>query len=95
LSGTHIVNFVLRLLVTLLAVSSPLLASAQSVSQSLTREQVYTEMARYQAAGFNPARANPRTWVDDAQTASFRVSTHQDSTLQPRLATNGTSSACN
>jgi hypothetical protein len=38
-----------------------------------TREAVYQEMAAYEAAGFNPARPNPRTWVDDLQSASAKV----------------------
>jgi len=49
-------------------------ASAQTTpTQGLTREQVREEMAQYAAAGFNPARQNPRTWVDDAQAASAKV----------------------
>ncbi|WP_279607869.1 DUF4148 domain-containing protein [Burkholderia cenocepacia] len=56
-----------------LGMLAPLFASAQSVSNGPTREQVLQEANQYAAAGFNPARANPRTWVDDAQAASREV----------------------
>ncbi|WP_310076521.1 MULTISPECIES: DUF4148 domain-containing protein [Paraburkholderia] len=55
-----------------------LLISASTFAQTLpehalTRAQVRDEMVQYSAAGFNPARQNPRTWVDDAQSASAKV----------------------
>lgn len=50
-----------------LVASTPLFAQS---APGLTREQVREDMARYAAAGFNPARMNPRTWVDDAQAAA-------------------------
>ena len=65
----------LQLVVIALSMSAPLLASAQSSTQGLTREQVRQEAAEYAAVGFNPARMNPRTWVDDAQAASAKVTT--------------------
>ncbi|GGD96461.1 DUF4148 domain-containing protein [Caballeronia sp. EK] len=47
--------------------------STFATSQPLSREDVQREMISYKAAGYNPARQNPRTWVDDAQAASARV----------------------
>jgi hypothetical protein len=61
-------------LVFALILTCPVAAIAEP-SQSLTREQVRQEMIEYEAAGFNPARQNPRTWVDDAQAASIKVGT--------------------
>nr|WP_175798498.1 DUF4148 domain-containing protein [Burkholderia anthina] len=77
-------NRFLRLFIAALA-ASPLLVHAQS-AQNLTREQVRQDMIRYEAAGFNPARANPRTWVDDAQTASARVTASRDPASRAQLA---------
>ncbi|RQR40836.1 MULTISPECIES: DUF4148 domain-containing protein [unclassified Burkholderia] len=79
----------LRLLVAALAVSGPLFAHAQG----LTREQVREDMIRYEAAGFNPARANPRTWVDDAQAASVRVMAAHDAGARTHLADRGAAAA--
>ncbi|WP_175711485.1 DUF4148 domain-containing protein [Burkholderia ambifaria] len=75
-----------RLFVAALAVSAPLLVHAQG----LTREQVREDMIRYEAAGFNPARANPRTWVDDARVASTRVMAARDTDGRTSLADRGT-----
>jgi len=88
------VNFMLRLSVVV-AIASPLLAAAQPSSQGLTREQVQNEMVRYRAAGFNPARANPSTWVNDAQGATAKVANADLSAAHPRLADNGASTGCN
>ncbi|WP_396333049.1 DUF4148 domain-containing protein [Burkholderia anthina] len=77
-------NRFLHLFVAALA-ASPLLVHAQP-AQSLTREQVRQDMIRYEAAGFNPARANPRTWVDDAQAASARVTAARDPDGRAQLA---------
>ena len=55
---------------TAVAATAALVASGSPFAQSapgLTREQVRQDMQRYEAAGFNPARMNPRSWVDDAQ----------------------------
>jgi len=83
------VKSLLRLAVVALAVSGPLLAHAQG----LTREQVREDMLRYEAAGFNPARANPRTWVDDAQAASVRVTAARDTDGRAQVAGRGTADA--
>ncbi|WP_175775462.1 DUF4148 domain-containing protein [Burkholderia anthina] len=80
-------NRLLRLFVAALA-ASPLLVHAQS-APNLTREQVRQEMIRYEAAGFNPARANPRTWVDDAQAAAARVNASRDADGHAQLADHG------
>jgi hypothetical protein len=55
------------------AITTLIVASGHTFAEGLTRAQVYEEMAQYKAAGFNPARQNPRTWVDDAQRASAQV----------------------
>jgi hypothetical protein len=78
----------LRLLVIALGLAAPLLASAQSPSQGLTREQVRQEAAEYPAAGFNPARMNPRTWVNDAQAASAKVMTARAEGSSNQVAAN-------
>jgi len=78
-----------RLTILLMAIglSIPLLAAAQtSAAQGLTREQVRQEMAEYAAAGWNPARQNPRTWVDDAQAASAKVMAARADVPAPQLA---------
>lgn len=87
-----------QLLVIALGISAPLLASAQSSpAQGLTREQVRQEMAQYAAAGFNPARMNPRTWVEDAQAASTKVMIARAEHSSSQLAGNRTEDAsqCN
>ncbi|QTD94509.1 DUF4148 domain-containing protein [Burkholderia anthina] len=80
-------NRCLRFFVAALA-AGPLLAHAQS-APNLTREQVRQDMIRYEAAGFNPARANPRTWVDDAQAAAARVNASRDADGRPQPAGRG------
>lgn len=50
----------------------PALSFAQGNSV-LSRAQVREEMARYEQAGFNPARQNPSRWVEDLQAAAARV----------------------
>lgn len=82
-------NRKLQVLAIALGLSSPLLATAQSSSpQGLTREQVRQEMAEYKAAGFNPARMNPRTWVDDARAASAKVTTARTEQTSSQFAVN-------
>ncbi|KAF1059459.1 DUF4148 domain-containing protein [Burkholderia gladioli] len=44
----------------------------------LSRAQVREEMARYEQAGFNPARQNPSRWVEDLQAAAARVHAEHD-----------------
>ncbi|BFG80847.1 hypothetical protein PTKU46_88810 [Paraburkholderia terrae] len=78
----------LRLFVIAFGMSTPLLASAQSSPQGLTREQVRQEAAAYAAAGFNPARMNPRSWVDDAQAASAKVTIAKADSSTGQLADN-------
>lgn len=78
----------IQLVVIALGISAPLLASAQSSAQGLTREQVRQEAAEYAAAGFNPARMNPRTWVDDAHAASAKVMTARAEGPASQLADN-------
>ncbi|MDR5798121.1 DUF4148 domain-containing protein [Caballeronia sp. LZ008] len=87
----------LQTLAVALGISMPLIASAQSTTQSLTREQVRHEAAQYTAAGWNPARMNPRTWVDDAQAASAKVMTARAEVSGNQLASNKGSEAehCN
>ena len=77
----------LTILLMVIGLSTPLLATAQtSATQGLTREQVRQEMAEYAAAGWNPARQNPRTWVDDAQAASAKVMTARADVASPQFA---------
>jgi hypothetical protein len=65
----------------------PFFASAQTLStQGLTRQQVSQDLAEYQAAGYNPARQNPRTWVEDAQAASAKVMLARAGGASPQLA---------
>ncbi|NTZ08672.1 DUF4148 domain-containing protein [Burkholderia metallica] len=90
----------IRLLATVTAVAA-LVAStplfAQSFAQSapgLTREQVREDLARYAAAGFNPARMNPRTWVDDAQAAAVKVQAARNDDARTHLAGRATAAQC-
>ncbi|NIF56062.1 DUF4148 domain-containing protein [Burkholderia sp. Ax-1724] len=77
----------LTILLTVIGLSTPLLAEAQTLAtQGLTREQVRQEMAEYAAAGWNPARQNPRTWVDDAQAASAKVMTSRANVASRQFA---------
>ncbi|ACC75843.1 DUF4148 domain-containing protein [Paraburkholderia phymatum] len=81
-------NRKLQLLVVAFGAAAPLLASAQSNSQGFTRQQVRQEAAEYAAAGFNPARMNPRTWVNDAQAASAKVMTARAEGSSSQVAEN-------
>ncbi|MEK7890535.1 DUF4148 domain-containing protein [Burkholderia contaminans] len=74
-----------------LAASGPLFAQS---APGLTREQVRQDMLRYEAAGFNPARMNPRSWVDDAQTAAARVHAGRDDDARTQLAVHGATTRC-
>jgi hypothetical protein len=87
----------LQTLAFAISISVPLIATAQSTTQSLTREQVRQEAAQYAAAGWNPARMNPRTWVDDAQAASAKVMTARAEVSANQLASNKSDEAghCN
>ena len=78
----------LQLVLIAIAISAPMLASAQTSSQGLTREQVRQEAADYAAAGYNPARMNPRTWVDDAPAASAKVTLAKAERTSSQLAAN-------
>lgn len=83
----------LRILIIALGISSPLLASAQS-TQGLTREQVKEDLIQYERAGYNPARQNPRTWVDDAHAATQKIMTAQSANAQAQLASASQASKC-
>ncbi|CAB3756206.1 hypothetical protein B7G54_16160 [Burkholderia puraquae] len=83
--------------IRLLAAIAALVAYGPLFAQSapgLTREQVRQDMLRYEAAGFNPARMNPRTWVDDAQSAAARVQAGRDDDARTHLAGRGTATRC-
>jgi hypothetical protein len=87
----------LQTLTIAITISMPVIATAQSTTQGLTREQVREETAQYAAAGWNPARMNPRTWVDDAQAASAKVMTARAEVSANQLASNKSDEAghCN
>ncbi|MBR8213033.1 DUF4148 domain-containing protein [Burkholderia cenocepacia] len=74
-----------------LVASTPLFAQS---APGLTREQVREDMARYAAAGFNPARLNPRTWVDDAQAAAVSVQAARNGDARTHLAGRDTAAHC-
>ncbi|TAL93172.1 MAG: DUF4148 domain-containing protein [Paraburkholderia sp.] len=82
-----------RILVAALGISSPLLAIAQS-GQELTREQVKDELIQYQRAGYNPARQNPQTWVEDAQAAREKVMVAQSANARTQFAAASKPSKC-
>jgi hypothetical protein len=71
----------------------PLTASAQDAAP-LSRAQVQAEMTQYYEAGFNPARANPRTWVDDVQKATAKVAAQSKSNNTSQLAQTASTPAC-
>ncbi|BBA44950.1 MULTISPECIES: DUF4148 domain-containing protein [Burkholderia] len=77
--------------VAALAASGPLFAQS---APGLTREQVRQDMLRYEAAGFNPARMNPRSWVDDAQAAAARVQAGRADDARTQLAVHGATTRC-
>ena len=57
-----------------------LLTAATALAQPLTRAEVREELAMYRRAGYNPARMNPRSWVEDVQRASARVALERNAT---------------
>jgi hypothetical protein len=69
-------NSLLKLVSLITILTSPIVAFAQGTAP-LTRAQVYAEMVQYKNAGFNPARQNPQTWVDDAHRASAVVASQK------------------
>jgi hypothetical protein len=69
--------------IVILTITTLAIASGHAFSEELTRAQVHEEMVQYKAAGFNPARQNPRTWVDDAQRASAKVTEARVNSDQP------------
>ncbi|CAB3966877.1 membrane protein [Burkholderia cenocepacia] len=82
---------------TAVAATAALVASGSPFAQSapgLTREQVRQDMQRYEAAGFNPARMNPRSWVDDAQAAAARVQAGRADDAHTQLAGHGATTRC-
>lgn len=82
-----------RILVIALGISSPLLAFAQA-NQGLTREQVRDELVQYEHAGYNPARQNPNTWVQDVQAATKKVALAQSADARTKFAAASDSSKC-
>ncbi|OXI92366.1 MULTISPECIES: DUF4148 domain-containing protein [Burkholderia] len=85
-----------RFLTAVTAIAA-LVASGSPFAQSapgLTREQVRQDMQRYAAAGFNPARMNPRSWVDDAQAAAARVQAGRADDARTQLAVHGATTRC-
>ncbi|OXI15325.1 DUF4148 domain-containing protein [Burkholderia sp. AU15512] len=82
---------------TAVAAIAMLVASGSPFAQSapgLTREQVRQDLRRYEAAGFNPARMNPRSWVDDAQAAAARVQAGRADDARTQLAVHGATTRC-
>ncbi|NIE57043.1 MULTISPECIES: DUF4148 domain-containing protein [unclassified Burkholderia] len=82
---------------TAVAAVATLVASGSLFAQSapgLTREQVRQDMLRYEAAGFNPARMNPRSWVDDAQAVAARVQAGRADDARTQLAVHGATTQC-
>ena len=75
-----------------LTIATTVIVSGHAFAEGLTRAQVHEEMVQYEAAGFNPARQNPRTWVDDAQRASARVTEARLNSGQLREASDSTAS---
>ena len=75
-----------------LTIAILMIGSGHAFAAGLTRAQVHEEMVQYKAAGFNPARQNPRTWVDDAQRASARVAEARVDNRQLHEASNSTAS---
>jgi hypothetical protein len=71
-------------------------ANAQDQAhEGQTREAVYKEMAAYKAAGFDPARQNPRTWVDDLQAATEKVHAQESLAKSDAPARNTDSNSSN
>ena len=62
-----------------------LMTGANAFAQGATRQQVVKELAQYEAAGFNPVHENPTNWVNDAQSATTKVSAALESHI---VATN-------
>jgi hypothetical protein len=69
-------NKFLKLASAIAILTSPIAAFSQDI-KPLTRAQVYADMVQYEKAGFNPARQNPQTWVDDAHRARAVVAAEQ------------------
>jgi hypothetical protein len=81
----------MKRIVTLI-VATLVVGSGHAFAEGLTRAQVYQEMVQYKAAGFNPARQNPRSWVDDAQRASTKIVEARLDNTQLREASDSTAS---
>jgi hypothetical protein len=75
-----------------LTVAALAIVSGHAFSEGLTRAQVHEEMVEYKAAGFDPAHQNPRTWVDDAQRASAKVTASRVASTRLREASDSTAS---
>jgi hypothetical protein len=92
-SGTTILKLTRNFALAAFCLSISLVASAQS-AQTVTRDQVRNEMIQYEKAGFNPSRANPQTWVADAQAAAARVNASNDKSSDRQFAAGTAISKC-
>jgi hypothetical protein len=81
-------------LISALVLISPVASFAQD-TKPLTRAEVYAEMVQYENSGFNPARQNPRTWVDDARHARVAVAAEQAASDGHEVIDHTANAGCN
>jgi hypothetical protein len=88
------VSNLLKLVTVATILISPIAAFSQG-SAPLTRAQVYAEMVQYEKDGYNPARQNPRTWVDDAHRATSVLASKNLNAVDHVANDHTANSACN
>ena len=60
------------------ALAAPVLASAQSTNEPVTRAEVRSDLVRIEQAGYNPGRKDP-SYPADIQAAEAKVAAEQSS----------------
>lgn len=63
----------IRSIITVAALTAPVIAFAQQSTGPVTRTQVRADLAQMEKAGYNPARRDDATYPADIQAAEARV----------------------
>ncbi|APR38923.1 DUF4148 domain-containing protein [Paraburkholderia sp. SOS3] len=74
------------LLVTVAALTAPVLSFAQSTDHGLTRAQVRAELVQLEQAGYNPQTAADATYPQDIQLAEAKIAAQNGASNAARAA---------
>ncbi|SOF01819.1 protein of unknown function [Burkholderia sp. OK233] len=67
----------IRSIITVVALTAPMIAFAQQSTAPVTRAQVRADLVRLERAGYDPARRDDATYPADIQAAEARVAANK------------------